>query len=725
MIPKSGLKNSIEVAYLTLPISDPVLAKPSSGVSYSSQIPVSLTFGELYIAGSASLTFKNISGTYSNTLTLIDNVLSQTFTITTGNVSISPNITSSSHSTLPDDTYNVTLSYTGITTGTLTTTSSNVIIQTSTPSPNLISPTTGTLISASRLTFTYNIPSTPLSGTAVLTLIPGYSYPLTNNVGVNTYTITANLPIDGVYTAKVSYQDQLGNPAASSSSINLTIKSQINVNYVDAVNGSDLTGIGSPLQPYKTIQKAVSNSLNGDSVILKKGTYTETIDFVGKSLFIGSLYDSAVNDTSFITQTILDGSSIGSSALISNSGISTGSYKIYGVTITNVPQRVLGFITNSTMQKCVIKNSGNSGTEMIQLTSNQYIIDCDIYSNKAGTIIFTNRNTNISSYILNTKIHHNNLSLSGGSKCVQFEGPLTMINCQIYKNYYQSAIEMGDNAQSATFKMFFSTITENYGAGLNFAPWSGGYTAYVANNIIANNAVDLNFEDRITGPSIKMYNNLIPNGLNGLSINSFYNLTYTDNYKLSPIFNDTVNYDFSLKANSPGIGYGKFDQSKHIDTVINDYLYNIRPLPNGSNPDVGAFESLYKLPAPTISKNEPGNKNVKLTFSIDSVTNSLDTIKSYKIYRSISSIADNSNITEIYTIVSPSTFTFIDSIGLTNNIKYYYRVKVVYKDNTLSGFSNQVFSTPNIVDTIKNITISNSPNIAKISFFAISNLVLF
>ncbi len=803
--------------------NSPVLTKPAAELTYSAQIPVSLTIGEAYVAGSAKITFTNISGTYSNTLTIANNTLSQNFTVTSTNVLLSPNVTASTHSNLPDGTYNVTLSYRGNTAlSDSSVTNANIVIQTITPTPLLTNPASGFVFNQNNApVFSYTLPSAPYSGTAMLTLNPGYNYTLANSAGSKTYTITSNLPNDGTYTATVSYQDFLGNPAASSgaisvtfdritltpsiltpvtssavsgtatitylapetalsgskklifskngttvstlnindlntgtlflnfknltatssqyalvgtnniddgtysvtfsyqdingnpassSSIVLTIKERIKVNFVDAVNGNDTSGIGASILPYRTIRKAISVSSNGDSVILKKGVYKESIDFVGKSLLIGSQYDSVSNDTSFISQTILDGDTIGSNSLIRNTGISTGSYKIFGLTITNVPQRVISMIPNAKVQKCTIKNSGNPGSEMILMTSNQYLIDCDIYSNKAGTIIFTDRNTSNSAYILNTKIHHNNLSLSGAPKCVQFEGPLTMINCQVYKNYYQSAIEMGDNAQGVTFKLYFSTITENYGAGLNFAPWSGGYTAYVANNIIANNAQDLNFEDRITGPTIKMYNNLIPKGLEGLNINPFYNLTYSGNYNLLPIFNDTTNFDFTLKANSPGIGYGQFDATKNIDTISNDYQYNSRPLPLGSRPDIGAFESSFKLPAPTLNLVEPNDKKAKLVFSIDSISKSLDTILGYKIYRSLSGISDNSNITAIGTINSANLFSFIDSVGLTNNSKYYYRIKIVYKDNTLSGFSNQVSAIPNNVNIPSNIKFVNNPS---------------
>jgi hypothetical protein len=48
----SGFKNIIEVAYLTLPTVDPVLTKPETGKTYASQIPVSLSFSDIYCKSS-------------------------------------------------------------------------------------------------------------------------------------------------------------------------------------------------------------------------------------------------------------------------------------------------------------------------------------------------------------------------------------------------------------------------------------------------------------------------------------------------------------------------------------------------------------------------------------------------------------------------------------------------------------------------------------------------
>ena len=57
---------------------------------------------------------------------------------------------------------------------------------------------------------------------------------------------------------------------------------------------------------YTSIQEAINNASDGDSLIVYPGVYFENIDYTGKTLFIGSLFLTTGTD-SFINQTIIDG----------------------------------------------------------------------------------------------------------------------------------------------------------------------------------------------------------------------------------------------------------------------------------------------------------------------------------------------------------------------------------------------------------------------------------
>ncbi len=57
-----------------------------------------------------------------------------------------------------------------------------------------------------------------------------------------------------------------------------------------------------------------------------------------------------------------------------------------------------------------------------------------------------------------------------------------------------------------------------------------------------------------------------------------------------PSFTDESNLDFSLTANSPAVGVGV-----NIDGITDDINGDTRPMPEGTNPDMGAYESDYGI----------------------------------------------------------------------------------------------------------------------------------
>ena len=63
-------------------------------------------------------------------------------------------------------------------------------------------------------------------------------------------------------------------------------------------------------QDLTTIQTAIDNSNNGDTVLVSPGTYFENINFNGKNIVLGSSF-LTTGDTSYISQTIIDGSQQG------------------------------------------------------------------------------------------------------------------------------------------------------------------------------------------------------------------------------------------------------------------------------------------------------------------------------------------------------------------------------------------------------------------------------
>ena len=83
---------------------------------------------------------------------------------------------------------------------------------------------------------------------------------------------------------------------------------------------------------YSTIQAGINASTNGDTVLVQPGTYVENINYNGKNITVGSLFLTTA-DTSYISQTIIDGNQNGSVVTFESGEDSTA--VLTGFTITN------------------------------------------------------------------------------------------------------------------------------------------------------------------------------------------------------------------------------------------------------------------------------------------------------------------------------------------------------------------------------------------------------
>jgi len=81
-----------------------------------------------------------------------------------------------------------------------------------------------------------------------------------------------------------------------------------------------------------SIQGGINIASDGDTVLVDVGTYVENINFKGKNIIVGSMF-IIDDDTSYISQTVIDGDSSGSVVTFENGEDSTT--VLSGFTITN------------------------------------------------------------------------------------------------------------------------------------------------------------------------------------------------------------------------------------------------------------------------------------------------------------------------------------------------------------------------------------------------------
>ena len=92
---------------------------------------------------------------------------------------------------------------------------------------------------------------------------------------------------------------------------------------------------------YSTIQAGINAATNGDTVLVQIGTYIENINFNGKNITVASQY-LTTQDTSYISQTVIDGNSSGSVVTFESGEDSTAI--IIGFTLNNGRSRKGGGI---------------------------------------------------------------------------------------------------------------------------------------------------------------------------------------------------------------------------------------------------------------------------------------------------------------------------------------------------------------------------------------------
>ncbi len=376
--------------------------------------------------------------------------------------------------------------------------------------------------------------------------------------------------------------------------------------------GSYATTIHVPTdQP--TVQEGIDTAVEGDTVLVHPGTYSETLSFNGKSIVVGSLFVTTA-DTIYINNTILD--KVQNGPVVTFSNYEDNNAILRGFTVSNSTALYIG-----NMIACL-----QSSPSLLDLKIKGCVYDPMV----AGGGIWCMNNS--SPFITNVEIFENEASQGGGIYCYANSSP-TIINSTIKDNYalFGGALYCNNySSPSLTNVILTGNEAENMGGGIetynnsnpiltnvtitdNIATYGGGIYSGNSTTLILNNVTIANNQSTMDGGGLRLYSMCHTTLVNTILWNNspnevylfdeYFNTTlvvsYTDisggedgivtnigftgtiewlegNIDSEPLFTDEAGGDYSLLAGSPCIDTG-------------DPVYNTPP-GGGCRIDIGAFE---------------------------------------------------------------------------------------------------------------------------------------
>ena len=482
--------------------------------------------------------------------------------------------------------------------------------------------------------------------------------------------------------------------------------------YVNKVAGSN-SNTGTIGSPYSTIQYAINNASDGDTIIISDHTYTESLSIsqAFAKLTIASTFIMD-KDSAHTKAAIIDGTNTS----WSNIHINSSSNLVFkGITFKNTKGRLLTAPgKNIQFVGCQISNLGFNSSNITAnaIIASSVLIDSSLVFNNnyiqgivtADSVSFTNSKfygnfgalvsnngggSSSAAYIFNSLVLNNarlQNSNTMGDYFIHNVARQHVIRNKFSGNNYMNVLG-GSNLsyQKVINNLFHKTSGAAIGRTVNVtnrdslilihntfidnstdltAHPNGFWKGLIYNNIFSSNIM-------FSGPSpngfdlihFKMLGNLFKSFPTFSQIDttgSFQNTTYT-----SIKFKDTANLDFTYDDTESRLGNAYTTNYPIVDDVNG----TPRPNPLGTNPEVGAFESKKSasMPnSPSLSAPVANDKRVTLSWSDSNVSG----IVKYRIYKDSVSIAGSgaSNFNNGLIAYFPFTGNILDSSGKGNQL---------------------------------------------------------
>jgi len=266
---------------------------------------------------------------------------------------------------------------------------------------------------------------------------------------------------------------------------------------------------------YPTIQQGINASVDGDTVLVQPGIYVENINFIGHNIVLGSLF-LTIGDTSYISQTVIDGDSTGSSVVTFGNGEDSTTI-IKGFTIRNGFSTQGGGIRCESSSPTIINNriihniTDGHGSEQggggiyCGYESNPTIKDNTITENETigydgGAGILCKDNSDpiiINNIVSGNELYSGGNSYGAGISCLNDSDPMIISNTikENFSGAWSCGLGGGISCDSSNPIIGYNNISSNtawgssggYGGGISC---SDNSSPIIYNNIIEGNVAE-------------------------------------------------------------------------------------------------------------------------------------------------------------------------------------------------------------------------------------------
>ena len=401
------------------------------------------------------------------------------------------------------------------------------------------------------------------------------------------------------------------------------IASQVTSTWYVSTSGTDTNG-GSINFPLRNISTAIRKLTDGDTIIVRKGIYSDSLNF-GTKLFV--LKSESGADSTRIKLLFIPNHPF--LLMISRPGHKDSSMnnQIYGFTFT-------------------LDNYSPNGT-----------VPAVSFASYAAPHFFNCRFEKF--FIIFTRIENAHFQ-----NCIfRFNETIASVN------------EWGSNASfiNCTFdrnKEFtrFTSLNSSRLLILNcILTYFGQDTTYVKD---ANNVSQL--------PSgLQIINSIVDDTVNS-KING--------NSGIRPSFlASDGNYRLTNLSNGIGLGLGRYTyNNREYKAPERDFYGNLRPNPVGSRPDVGAIENENASPIPQLGQIQRINDTALIKWDYFDKNR----VRRIVLYRDTSANLDTLRAIKKIVSINAADPYFKDTFSFNTKQQYFYAIKILLNDSSISGLSN-------------------------------------